>query len=100
MLLKNGSYAIQLLCIDGFNNEIPIEYTIKAIPDAVPAVVIKEPGRDVKVTKLDEVEVIAEATDDYGVAELKLMYRVGSDTLQELVMESSRFHCGCWIRIC
>ena len=89
-VVENGSYAIQLLCIDGFNNEIPIEYTIKAIPDAVPEVVIKEPGRDVKATKLDEVEIIAEATDDYGVAELKLMYRVGSDALQELVMESSK----------
>ena len=88
-VVEDGRYAIQLLCIDGFNNEIPIEYTIKAIPDAVPGVVIKEPGRDVKVTKLDEVEVIAEATDDYGVAELKLMYRVGSDELRELVMESS-----------
>ncbi|CAI8006372.1 hypothetical protein GBAR_LOCUS4672 [Geodia barretti] len=98
-VVENGSYAIQLLCIDGFNNEIPIEYTIKAIPDAVPEVVIKEPGRDVKVTKLDEVEIIAEATDDYGVAELKLMYRVGSDALQELVMESCRFHSDCRIRI-
>ncbi len=88
-VVEDGSYAIQLLCIDGFNNEIPIEYTIKAIPDAIPEVVIKEPGRDVKATKLDEVEIIAEATDDYGVAELKLMYRVGSDALQELVMESS-----------
>ena len=88
-VVEDGSYAIQLLCIDGFNNEIPIEYIIKAIPDAVPEVVITEPGRDVKVTKLDEVEIVAEATDDYGVAELKLMYRVGSDELQELVMESS-----------
>ena len=89
-VVENGSYAIQLLCIDGFNNEIPIEYTIKAIPDAVPEVVIKEPGRDVKATKLDEVEIIAEATDDYGVAELKLMYRVGSDALQEVVIEFSK----------
>ena len=88
-VVEDGSYAIQLLCIDGFNNEIPIEYTIKAIPDAVPEVVIKEPGRDVKATKLDEVEIVAEATDDYGVAELKLMYRIGSDELREFVMESS-----------
>ena len=88
-VVADGNYAIQLLCIDGFNNEIPIEYTIRAMPDTVPEVVIKEPGRDVKATKLDEVEIVAEATDDYGVAELKLMYRVGSDELQELVMESS-----------
>ena len=88
-VVEDGTYIIELLCIDGFNNEIPIEYMIKAIPDAVPEVVIKEPGRDVKATKLGEVEIIAEATDDYGVAELKLMYRVGADELQELVMESS-----------
>jgi len=88
-VVEDGRYDIQLLCIDGFNNEIPIEYMIKAIPDAVPEVVIKEPGRDVKTTRLDEVEIIAEATDDYGVAELKLLYRIGSDALQELVMESS-----------
>lgn len=89
-VVEDGTYTIELLCIDGFNNEIPIEYRIKAIPDAVPEVVIKEPGRDVKATKLGEVEIVAEATDDYGVAELKLMYRVGSDKLQELVMESSK----------
>ena len=88
-VVEDGTYTVELLCIDGFNNEIPIEYTIKAIPDAVPEVVIKEPGRDIKTTKLGEVEIVAEATDDYGIAELKLMYRVGSNELQELIMESS-----------
>ena len=88
-IVEDGTYTVQLLCIDGFNNEIPIEYAVKAIPDEVPEVVIKEPGRDIKTTKLGEVEVIAEAMDDYGIAELKLMYRVGSGELQELVMEAT-----------
>ena len=88
-VITDGTYTVELLGIDGFNNEIPIEYTIKAIPDTVPEVVIKEPGRDIKTTKLGEVEVIAEATDDYGIAELKLMYRIGSDELQELTLETS-----------
>ena len=88
-VIADGTYTVELLGIDGFNNEIPIEYTIKAIPDAVPKVVIKEPGRDIKTTKLGEVEIIAEATDDYGVAELKLMYRIGADELQELTLETS-----------
>ncbi len=88
-VVADGTYTVELLCIDGFSNEIPIEYAIKAIPDAVPEVVVKEPGRDIKTTKLGEVEIVAEATDDYGIATLKLMYRVGSDELQELVMESS-----------
>ncbi|MCG8626603.1 MAG: DUF4175 domain-containing protein, partial [Proteobacteria bacterium] len=88
-VVADGTYTVELFCIDGFNNEIPIEYAIKAIPDEVPEVVIKEPGRDIKTTKLGEVEIIAEATDDYGIAELKLMYRVGSDELQELAMEAT-----------
>ena len=85
----DGTYTVELLGIDGFNNEIPIEYAIKAIPDTVPEVVIKEPGRDIKTTKLGEVEIIAEATDDYGIAALKLMYRIGSDELQALTLETA-----------
>ena len=88
-VIEDGTYAIKLLCIDGFNNEIPIEYTIRAIPDAVPEVVIKEPGRDIKTTKLGEVEIIAEATDDYGVAELKLVYHIDADELQEIALNTS-----------
>ena len=88
-VVEDGTYTIELLCIDGFNNEIPIEYTVKAIPDAAPEVVIKEPGRDIKTTKLGEVEIIAEATDDYGVADLKLRYHIGADDLQEIALNSN-----------
>ncbi len=88
-IVADGIYSVELLCVDGFNNEIPIKYNIKAIPDATPEVVIKEPGRDIKTTKLGEVEIIAEATDDYGIAELKLRYRVGADELQEVSLNSS-----------
>ncbi len=93
-VLEDGTYTIELLCIDGFNNEIPIEYTVKAIPDAVPEVVIKEPGRDIKSTKLGEVGITAEATDDYGIAELKLIYRVGAGELQEIALSSNESPVG------
>lgn len=86
---EDGKYAVKLLCVDGFNNEIPIEYNIKALPDNAPEVVIKEPGRDVKATKLEEVKVVAQATDDFGVETLNLMYRVGAGELKELIMEQT-----------
>ena len=54
-VLNNGKYTVKLLCVDGFNNQTPIEYTITAIPDESPEIVIKEPGRDTKATKLEEV---------------------------------------------
>ena len=85
---EDGKYTVELFCIDQFKNEIPIEYAIKALPDKAPEVVIKEPARDVKATKLEEVQIIAEATDDYGVDELSLMYRIGADELKKIPLES------------
>jgi hypothetical protein len=87
-VLNDGKYTVKLLCVDGFNNQVPIEYTITAIPDEPPEVVIKEPGRDIKATKLEEVKVLAEATDDYGVENITLMYSIGSGEAQELPVET------------
>lgn len=85
---QDGNYSVEFLCIDNFNNEIPIEYNIKAHPDNPPEVVIKEPARDVKASILEEVQIVAEATDDFGVEQLKLMYRISAGELHELLMES------------
>ncbi len=85
----DGKYTVELFCIDEFKNEIPIEWTIKALPDNAPKVVIKEPGRDVKASKLEEVEILAEATDDFGVDTLSLLYRIGAGELQEVALEST-----------
>ena len=87
-MLTDGKYTVKLLCVDGFNNQTPIEYTITAIPDEPPEVAIKEPGRDIKATKLEEVKVLAEAADDYGVESMTLMYSVGSGEPQELEAET------------
>ena len=87
-VLNDGKYTVKLLCVDGFNNQVPIKYTITAIPDEPPEIVIKEPGRDIKATKLEEVRVQAEATDDYGVENMTLMYSIGSGEAQELPIES------------
>ncbi len=87
-VLNDGKYTVELLCVDGFNNQTPIEYTVTAIPDEPPVIVIKEPGRDIKATKLEEVRVLAEATDDYGVENMTLMYSIGSGEPQELPVET------------
>ena len=87
-VLNDGKYTVKLLCVDGFNNQTPIEYTITAMSDEPPEVVIKEPGRDIKATQLEEVRVLVEATDDYGVENMTLMYSIGSGEARELPMET------------
>ena len=88
-ILEDGQYSVELLCVDGFKNQTPIEYTITALADEPPQIVITEPGRDIKATKLEEVQVVAEATDDYGVQTIVLKYGIGSDEPQELMMETA-----------
>lgn len=87
-VLNDGKYTVELLCVDGFNNQTSIEYSVTAIPDEPPEIVIKEPGRDIKATKLEEVRVLAEATDDYGIENMTLMYSIGSGEPQELPVET------------
>ena len=31
-VLNDGKYTVKLLCVDGFNNQTPIEYTIQRSP--------------------------------------------------------------------
>ena len=88
-ILKSAKYKVDLLCIDGFENQMPIEYEINAIPDKKPEVVIKDPNRDIKATKLEEVSVTVEAVDDFGLAKLVLTYSVGSNANQQLPIETS-----------
>lgn len=88
-VLENAKYTINLICVDGFNNQEPIEYTITAIKDEAPKVVIKKPGRDIKATKIEEVQIIAEATDDFGVANITLKYAVGSEKERDAAMKLS-----------
>lgn len=87
-VIEDGKYSVELHCVNGLKNQTPIEYSIRAIPDNPPEVVIREPGRDIKATKLEEVQVIVEAIDDYKVEAMALRYTIGSGAAQELPIET------------
>ena len=54
----------------------PIWYPVRAVPDKPPAIKIVEPGPAVDASPVGQVNVKAEITDDYGVAEAHLWYAV------------------------
>ena len=82
---KSENYSIRLTdAEDGLTNRNPIRYTINVIEDAAPEVDIIEPARD---TVLDDdmfVELKVEATDDYGIQALQLVYRIERDGAEEV----------------
>lgn len=73
---ENGSYRVALADADGMKSQGDTEYFIRILDDRPPEVHVVRPASDRRVTRLDEVEIVAEAQDDFGVAALDLVYAV------------------------
>jgi len=73
---KNARYHIRVQPLVGEAYAASREYLIEALDDAPPTIVIEKPGRDMKVTTIQEVFTEARAEDDYGLARVELRYSV------------------------
>ena len=87
---EKKTYQIDLKCVDGFANQAPIVYQIQAIPDRKPTVVIKEPERDLRVTKLAEIQIEAAIIDDFGLLSTDFKYQLSDRDQQELEPETEQ----------
>ena len=83
---RDGFYRVELEAEDGTVVAGTVEYVVDALEDASPVVRIRKPGRDLRPTNVDEVLIEAEATDDYGVAALELVYRVNGGAEQVIAL--------------
>ena len=88
---KDGVYLVELPDVGGRLTNASAQYAITVLADEPPSVRIDKPGRDVKVTSVDEVFVSAAAQDDYGVARLELVYSVngGAEQTRALTTRSA-----------
>ncbi|HVG22143.1 MAG TPA: DUF4175 family protein, partial [Blastocatellia bacterium] len=83
---QNGTYRIELTGEDGERYNGSNEYDITVLEDRAPTVVVDKPGRDMKVTSIQEIFAQVRADDDYGVAGIELYYSVngGEEKLVKL----------------
>jgi hypothetical protein len=75
-IARNGSYRVALADADGMKSLGDTEYFIRILDDRPPEVHVVRPASDRRVTRLEEVEIAAEAQDDFGVSALELVYAV------------------------
>ena len=75
-VVEDGSYRVALADAQGLSSRGDTEYFIRTLEDRPPEVHVVKPASDRRVTKLEEVGIEAEATDDFGVAALDLVYSV------------------------
>lgn len=73
---RDDSYRLRVADRDGMSAPGETEYFIRMLDDRPPDVRVIRPARDRSVTALDEVDIRAEAQDDFGVAALELVYTV------------------------
>ena len=76
VLAKDDAYRVQLADRDGLASIGDVEYFIRVMDDRPPAVHIVRPNGDQGITPLEEVAIEARADDDYGIAQLELVYAV------------------------
>ena len=76
LVREDLSYAVHLVDSDDAENDDPVEYYVRALPDRAPQVTILEPKRDTQASPVDEVTIRAEAVDDFGLATFTLNYAV------------------------
>ena len=83
---REGFYRILFETPDGDMVVGSPDYLIDVLTDQPPMIAFTKPGRDIKVTSIEEVFVEVEAQDDYGVGRLDLVYSVngGTEQTQEL----------------
>ncbi|MFV1965670.1 MAG: hypothetical protein ACC628_09630 [Pirellulaceae bacterium] len=72
-------YRIRLLDTDGYENAAPLWSAITLIKDQAPSVSIPIPGRDEQIKIEDKVKLTVESRDDYGLGDVRLVYRVNDD---------------------
>ena len=77
VLAKDDAYRVRLADRDGLASTGDVEYFIRVMDDRPPVVHIVRPNGDQGITPLEEVTIEARADDDYGIAQLELVYAVG-----------------------
>ena len=88
---QTENYRIYITDVDGFTNRDPVNWTITVLEDAAPDVTIVAPARDTVLDDAMLVDLKVEATDDYGIQELQLVYRVESEGAEEVNVPLKRW---------
>jgi hypothetical protein len=73
LLITNARYALELTDAEGRTNKFPTDFVLQALTNQRPDLKLLFPRGDPRVSRLEELELQAEASDDFGL----LKYGVG-----------------------
>jgi hypothetical protein len=77
-------FKLHLLDAAGRKNKFPPDIALDATPNHPPTIKLTRPGRDVRVSPLEEMTIAAEATDDFGLVGYGISYSHGGREPKEV----------------
>jgi len=86
---QNDGYKVSLQRSSGIAVEASSEFRITALDDMHPTVSILSPGRDMKVSMIEEPVMKFRATDDQGIAQMELVLSVNGAAEQRIALLQS-----------
>jgi len=89
-VVADNSYRVALADRDGFISPGDTEYFIRTLEDRPPDVRVLKPATDRSVTRLEEVDIEAQAEDDYGIDRLELVYSVRGEAEKVIPLPIAR----------
>jgi len=76
LLTHSATYRLELVDADGRANKFPIDFVLQALTNQRPVVRMVFPRGDPRVSKLEELQLQAEASDDFGLLKYGIGYGV------------------------
>ena len=83
---RASTYHIHIQDEHGMSNKVPLTYTLNVFKDEAPQVDIIEPGKDLVLDTDMIVKLKVDATDDYGLQNVQLVYRIQKDDFNPVKM--------------
>jgi hypothetical protein len=84
---KDLEYQIDAEARDGQRLENVPRFRIEVVPDRKPTVRILKPKEQIEVTPSTEVHMRIEASDDFGLSAVGIVYQIGSGPRQTLLLQ-------------
>jgi hypothetical protein len=86
---QSRRFKLQLVDRDGRGNRLPAEIVVNVTPNRPPTIKFERPARDVEVSPLEELQLRAALSDDFGVVNSGLTYAIGGGKQHDVTLEGS-----------
>jgi hypothetical protein len=88
-LVASARYSLELVDREGRTNKVPTEFSIQVLPNRRPELKLVSPRGDTRVSKLEELQLQAQAADDFGLLKYGLGFGVAGQEPQFIELGQS-----------